>query len=115
MAKRKVNKSAAIRDYVIAHPGASAKQIVSAMAKKKITVNANMVGNVKSKAGLTKKHGKVRRKSVVRSNARSSSNGHASMELLGALVDAKKLVAKAGSVENAIAMLKTIKTLDSIV
>lgn len=56
MAKRKVNKSQAIRDVVKADKDRelSAKDVVDILAKKGIKVSAPMVANVKSKAGLTR-------------------------------------------------------------
>ncbi len=44
-----VNKSQAIRDYYKANPAAKTSEVVDALGKKGITVNANFVATVKSK------------------------------------------------------------------
>ncbi len=111
MAKRKVNKSQEIRDYVIANPTAKLKDVVAAMKKKNLIVSIATVANVKSKAGLTRRRkkskGKVGRPSTVKV-ARTND------VTLDALVDAKRLVAKAGSTQRAIEMIRAIEKLDSI-
>ncbi len=43
MAKRKVNKAQAIRDYAAANPGSRPKDIIAALAKKGITVGSTNV------------------------------------------------------------------------
>ena len=48
----KVNKSAAIRDYLAASPEAKPKEIVAALAEKGITVSPNMVSIVKAKTKI---------------------------------------------------------------
>lgn len=105
MAKRKVNKSQEIREYVIANPGSSAKDVVSALAKKRIQVSPSMVATVKFKAGLTKS----RKKGL--SFRGGKGNGQMNVNLL---VDAKKFRAKAGSTQAAIEALKTIDMLESV-
>lgn len=49
VAEAKVNKSAAIREYLSAHADARPKDIVAALAEKGITVSPNMVSIVKAK------------------------------------------------------------------
>lgn len=102
--KQKVNKSQAIRDYVTANPTASAKEVVAAMAKKKIDVSPQTVATVKFKAGLTKKRkgGKA---------ARNGKNGNLDV---AALIEAKKFVDKAGSVDQAIESLRVLQKLDAV-
>ena len=97
MAKRKVNKSQAIRDYVTANPEASAKAVVAALAKQNIKVSGPTVATVKSKSGLSKS----------RKGPRAS--GLVSVDTL---VAAKRLSAIAGSTEAAIAAVKTIGELE---
>lgn len=107
MAKKKVNKSQAIRDYVTANPSASAKAVVAALARKRIKVTPATVATVKSKAGLTKsrrKTSKARR--VVKSGAES--------QFIDILIEAKKFHAKAGSTEAALEAIRAIDRLDSI-
>jgi len=48
----KVNKSAAIRDYLAVSPEAKPKEIVTALAEKGITVSPNMVSIVKAKTKI---------------------------------------------------------------
>ena len=111
MAKRKVNKSQEIRNYVSANPTAPLKEVVAAMKKKNITVSIATVANVKSKAGLTRR----RRKSKVKPGPKRALNVSRSGDIaLDALVDAKRLVAKAGSAQRAIEMIRAIEKLDSI-
>lgn len=97
--KTKINKSKAIRDYVIANPKSSAKDVVNGLAKKKIHVTASTVATVKFKAGLTK------------SRKRKVNQPDISVDVL---VDAKKLRSKAGSIESAIAALKAIDRIESV-
>lgn len=103
MAKRKVNKSHEIREYVIANPGSSAKDVVNALAKKRIQVSPSMVATVKFKAGLTK----TRKKGL----NFGKGNGQMNVDLL---VDAKKFLTKAGSTQAAIDALKAIDMIESI-
>ena len=49
MAKRKVNKTAVVKEYLEAHPTAGPSEVVAALAEKKINVTANYVSNIKSK------------------------------------------------------------------
>ena len=74
MAKRKVNKSAAVKEYLEANPNAGPKEVVEALAKNKITVTPNYVSNIKSKAKTGGKQVKRRgrRKAAV---ATTSANG----------------------------------------
>lgn len=50
-----INKSQAIRDYYKSNKKAKAKQVVEALAKKGITVSANLVTTVKSKHNTRRK------------------------------------------------------------
>lgn len=65
----KVNKSAAIREYLAANANAKPKEIVAALAEKGITVSPNMASIVKAKTKV---------KSARRQAARASANGQAS-------------------------------------
>jgi len=51
--KKQINKSAEIRNYLERHPGAGAKQIISALAAKGIEVAEGLVANVKSRTSKT--------------------------------------------------------------
>ncbi|MBL9084756.1 MAG: hypothetical protein JNK76_23325 [Planctomycetales bacterium] len=70
----KVNKSAAIRDYLAASPEAKPKEIVAALAEKGITVSPNMVSIVKAKTKIKS----ARRKA-------NSSNGDGGADRSGGL------------------------------
>ena len=103
----KVNKSKEIRNYVTKHPTAPAKEVMAALAKRGVKVTVALIGNVKSKAGLTKSRKKPGRKKKATSTAGNDLN-------FDALVDAKRLIVKAGSAQAAIAMVKAVEKLDSL-
>ncbi|QEG22396.1 hypothetical protein [Mariniblastus fucicola] len=112
MAKRKVNKSQQIREYVGANRTASAKEVVDALKQKGVKVTAAMVANVKSKAGLTRNR-----------RGRPSSNGTAKVGrpaktktdiALDTLIEAKRFVAKVGSAQKAVDVIRALEKLDSI-
>ena len=114
MAKRKVNKSQEIRDYVSANRTASAKDVVDALKKKGVKVSAPMVANVKSKAGLTR-NGRGRPSS--NGTSRSAKIGRTSPctdVALEALIEAKRFVAKVGSAQEAVEVIRALEKLDSI-
>ena len=48
--KNEVNKAKAVRDYVNAHPSATNKEILAALAKKGIVLTANRVSGIKAKS-----------------------------------------------------------------
>ena len=111
MAKRKVNKSQEIRDYVKANRTASAKEVVDALKQKGIKVSAPMVANVKSKAGLTRsRRGRPPLNGVARVG-RPSKNGDIALETL---IEAKRFVAKVGSAQKAVDVIRALEKLDSI-
>jgi len=66
VAETKVNKSAAIREYLKSNADAKPKEIVAALAEKGITVSPNMVSIVKAKTKV---------KSARRQAAKSADNG----------------------------------------
>lgn len=109
MAKRKVNKSQEIRDYVSANPTASAKGVVDALQKKGIKVSAPMVANVKSKAGLTRS----KRGRPPGSGAKVGRTKCADVAL-DTLIEAKRFVAKVGSAQKAVDVIRALEKLDSI-
>jgi hypothetical protein len=104
MAKRKINKSHEIREYIKGNPTTSTKDVVAALKKRGVDVAATMVSNVKSKAGLTRK-----RRGRPPAKKSSSEIG------IDALIDAKRLVAKTGSAQKAIELIRALEKLDSIV
>ena len=48
MAKQKVNKTHAVKEYLKANRKAKNQEVVDALAKKGITISANYVGNIKA-------------------------------------------------------------------
>jgi hypothetical protein len=78
--------------------------VVAALKKRGVDVAATMVSNVKSKAGLTRK-----RRGRPPAKKSSSEIG------IDALIDAKRLVAKTGSAQKAIELIRALEKLDSIV
>jgi arginine repressor len=117
MAKRKVNKSQEIREYVTSNRAASAKAVVEAMQEKGIKVTAAMVANVKSKAGLTRgRRGRPRKAANLNGSVRrvgrpAKNNSDVALE---ALIEAKKFVAKVGSTQQALDVIRALEKLDSI-
>jgi hypothetical protein len=67
--KQAVNKTQAVRDYLKAHPGAMSKEIVAALTKQGIKINAGHVANIKTKinkeAGTKKAVKKAVKKAAV--------------------------------------------------
>jgi hypothetical protein len=118
MVKRKVNKSKEIRDYVSSNRSASAKAVVEAMQAKGIKVTAAMVANVKSKAGLTRGRRGRPRKSTSTLNGAVRKVGrptiHKGDVALETLIEAKKFVAKVGSTQQALDVIRVLEKLDSI-
>ena len=111
MAKRKVNKSQEIRDYVQANRQASAKDVVDALKRKGIKVSAPMVANVKSKAGLTRSRRGRPPGSGAASKVRRGANADIALETL---IEAKRFVAKVGSAQKAVDVIRALEKLDSI-
>jgi hypothetical protein len=93
MAKKKVNKSQAIRDYAEAHPDAGPTEIAAALKKEKIQVTSALVSTVKTVA--KKKKGRGRKKAA--SGAKPASDKIA----LSSLIQAKKMAESLGGVEKA--------------
>jgi len=115
MAKKKtdgVNKSQTIRDYCAANPDAKPLEVAAAMKAQGLDVNAQFVSTVKSNAKKSKKTGRRGRpagasnkvaapkKQAAKQPATkaSSASGEVSLD---ALLNAKKLIAEMGGVENA--------------
>ena len=48
MAKKKVNKTHAVKEYLKANPKAKNQGVADALAKKGITISPNYVGNIKA-------------------------------------------------------------------
>ena len=97
MAKRKVNKSQAIREMIESMGGqdAAPKAVVEALAGKGLKVATGLVSNIK----FAMKKGKKGRKRGRPPGRKPSANGVAIS--LGNLLAAKKLVEQLGSIEAA--------------
>lgn len=102
MAKRKSNKSAAIRDYIAANPNAKPKEILTALRAKGLDVSVGLVSVVKyskkSKSG--KKPGRPKK-------AASTGSGLSADQLLAA----KALADSLGGIQNTREALDLIEKL----
>jgi hypothetical protein len=92
MAKKKVNKSQAIRDYIEANPDAGPTEVAAALKKERIIVSPAMVSTVKL---ASKKKGRGRKKAA--GGAKPASDKIA----LSSLIQAKKMAESLGGVEKA--------------
>lgn len=107
MAKKKksVNKSQAIRDYYDANPEAKPAEVVAAMKKKGLVMNAQYVSIVKSNA--KKKSTRVVSAAPAKKSTGAKRGPHkATLKAAGAisldsLIKAKQLVEEMGGVEEA--------------
>lgn len=119
MAKKKSggpNKSAAIRDYVTANPGAMPKEIVDAMKAQGVDVSTAFVSTIKSKTvggGRKKKSGrKVGRPKAAATPAAASKGRSSKAEgnlSLDQLLKAKRLADELGGVAKARATLEALE------
>ena len=92
-----VSKSKAVRDYLKQHRGALPVAVAEALKAQGVDVTPNQVSNIKYQMGLKKKG---RRKAAAPVAAAEMPVPKDAISL-SALVEAKKLVAKLGSVETA--------------
>lgn len=104
--KKKVNKSAAIREYQKANPHAGPTEVVQELGKKGIKVTVALASNVKANAAKKKTGKKKKSKKAKGSVVR---NGH----ILGMadLLEAKKLVHQAGGFKQAKAAVDALQQL----
>jgi len=102
MAKKKVNKSQWIRDYLAKHPESGPAAVVAAGKTAGVAIHPSAVSNARAKLGVAKK-----RKRKTRKARASVSNGHVS---LPELLATKKLVDQLG-VEKVKEALATIAAL----
>ena len=73
----KVNKSAAVRDYLKAHPGAKGKEVTEALKAQGIKISPNYVSVIKSKKGAK---GQGRRKAAKKAGRPSSASSGGQIE-----------------------------------
>ena len=95
--RRKRNKRAAIRDYLKDHPDAGPTEVMNALAEQRIKVSATHVSNVKSRLASG---GTVGTRGVGRPRKGTGPMDNVNVSL-DALLEAKKLVSRVGSIENA--------------
>ena len=103
MAKKKVNKSQAIRDCCAANPDAGPTEVAAALKKQKIIVTPAMVSTVKT-ASKKKRRG---RKKAARGAKKATGDAIA----LSSLLAAKKMAEQLGGVEKAQAALAALAKL----
>ena len=103
-----VSKSQAIRDFFKVNPKATGKEVVEGLKKDGIVVSLGLIGNVKAKAGLSKKRSKSKSRVAPVRVAKVPDSQTIS---ISALREAKKLLGEAGSVDAAI---QAIKVLDGL-
>lgn len=95
MAKRKVNKSQMVRDYLQANPEAKANDVVAALAEKGHKITANLVYYLKGKSAAKKE----RKKRVLRAAKATSSNGTGGTDAISMIRDVRALAERAGGYE----------------
>ena len=93
MAKRKVNKSQAVRDLLAANPKATTKEIVEAMGAKGLKISPNLVYLLKSKQ-KRKQRKQKRLQAVAASRAAGLSNP------IEAVMQIKSLASHLGGIKN---------------
>jgi len=91
-----VSKSQAVRDYLKEHRGALPVAVSEALKAQGVDVDPKYVSNIKFKLGIKK-----RRKKAAAPEAAAETPVPKDAISLSALVEAKKLAAKLGSVETA--------------
>lgn len=113
MAKRKVNKSKKIREYMAAHPDEGPTQVATALSRFGIT--PAHVSNVKAREGTNAapKRRKKRRATGKRSRRRSTTAGRRTTEA-EPLVAAAELIRLCGGVDEAKAALDTAGQIASV-
>ena len=99
MAKRKVNKTQAVKDFLAENPDAATNDVVAAMKAKGIVVSANYVSTIKSSV---KGKGKGKKKvAAKKKGAPKKQEATDDKILLSALKEAKKLAERLGGIEEA--------------
>jgi hypothetical protein len=105
--RRRVNKSQAIRDYLQQDPGATPKQIVTALAERGVKVSEGLAGNVKYTSGPGgARRGRGRGRGRPRTR-RVAVNTLSAQDL----VEAKKLADQLGGIEQARRALEALEQL----
>lgn len=114
--KRANSKSAAIREYITAHPEAGPTAVCAALKAKGVAISPAHVSNVKAamarkakkSAGSASSNGHARRKPGRPGRASSAAVDAVS---LSQLVEARNFAAHVGGVDQAVALLQTLAKL----
>ncbi len=114
MARKKINVSEKIREYIAANPDARVNEIVAGLKAQKLNVSASLVSGVRQrvkgapakKKKLGRPAGKPGRKPAAKPVAKAND-----MVSMSALIDAKAFVAKVGGIETAQELIKTLAKL----
>jgi hypothetical protein len=107
MAKKAVNKSQTVRDYLKAHPSTSNKEVAEALTKQGIRISPNHVANIKSKMAISK--GKRKRRSKA-ATAMSTKTGVGVHEIKAAF----SLLKQCGGIECAKAALDAAREIQKV-
>jgi len=100
-----VNKSAAIREYMAAHPRAKPKDVAAALVEQGVQVTPMFVSAIKSNA---KKRGRRKARAASRGPGRPSGGGASTSLSIDHLVAAKKFVDQVGGVARARAAIEAL-------
>lgn len=107
MAKKKSqNKSQAIRDYYQSHPNAKPREVVAALKKKGVVVNAQFVSTIRSVS--KKKGGKIGKPGRPVGSGRHPRPGDVSLD---SLLKVKKIVDEMGGIGQARSALTALEQL----
>jgi len=96
--KPKVNKTQVIRDYLAENPDTAPKEVAATLSKQGLSVTANYVSTIKTNM---KAKGKGKKKVAAKKKAAPKKKAADAKILLSALMEAKKLAAKLGGIEQA--------------
>ncbi len=102
------NKSQAIRDYYNSHPGAKPKEVVAALKKKGIVVNAQFVSTIRSVS--KKKGGKIGRPGRPVGSGKRETNGSGEVSF-NSLIKVKAIVDEMGGIGRARSALTALERL----
>lgn len=107
MAKKPINKSQTVRDYLNAHPGTTNKEVAEALTKQGIKISANHVGNIKSKMVVSKGKRKRRKRAATAMSAKGGVSVH---EIKAAFM----LLKECGGIESAKKALEAAREIQKI-
>ena len=96
--KTKVNKTQLIKDFLAENPGTAPKDVAAILSKQGLSVRANYVSTIKTNMKAKKKSGK---KAAPKKAVAAKKQVATDQISLSALLEAKKLAARLGGVEQA--------------